>query len=63
MPNPGKNDLPITALQDFRVDPNLTDNPPDRSKFVFFDTPGVPNSFLYNDFMLKKFMCEFQKCF
>jgi hypothetical protein len=58
MPNSGKKDLAITDLEDFRLDPELTNGKADRSKYVFFDTPAIPNAMMYEDPMLKKFMCK-----
>jgi hypothetical protein len=60
-PRPGMNkDLPITALEDFRIDPQLTEGKPDKTEFLFFDTPNIPNNFLYNEKMLHMFTCEFE---
>lgn len=58
-PRPGLNeDLAITALKDFRIDPEITEGKPDKTEFLFFDTPNIPNNFLYNPKMLNFFTCE-----
>lgn len=56
-------DLAITALDDFRIDPKLTEGKPDKTEFLVFDTPNIPNNFLYNPKMLDKFTCEVEMFF
>lgn len=55
---PRKKDVPITHLIDFRVDEKITMGEADETKYVFFDTPAIPNSALYTDPMLRRFMCK-----
>jgi hypothetical protein len=52
-------DLPITALEDYRIDPELTEGKPDKTEFLFLDTPNIPNNLLYNPSMLDLFTCKF----
>lgn len=51
--------LPITELEDFRNDPELTEGKPDKSDFIFFDTPTVLNENIYQDLLMKHYSCEF----
>jgi hypothetical protein len=60
-PNPNKQDLPIIGLHDYRYDPRLIDGDADRTEFIFFDTPGIPNNFLYNERRLNDFECELKQ--
>lgn len=46
--------LPITALEDYRHDPELTDSPPDQTNFIFFDTPEAPMS----QTLMTKYLCN-----
>lgn len=55
------NFLPITSLQDYRHDPELTDRPADKTSYIVFDTPEVANSEIYNKVFLRRFTCEFWK--
>lgn len=55
---PRKTDVPITHLIDFRVDDEITKGEADQTNYVFFDTPAVPNSEVYNDKMLRRYMCK-----
>lgn len=57
-PLPGKKDLAITHLKDYRQDDELINGVADKTEYVFFDTPGIPNHFLYNDPMLRRYMCK-----
>ena len=53
-----KGHVPITSLQDFRLDPLLTMRPADEIRYLFFDTPMVPNSDAYSYENLRKFLCK-----
>ncbi|CRL07208.1 CLUMA_CG020191, isoform A [Clunio marinus] len=55
-PLPGKKYMPITHLDDYRLDDKISEGAADKTNFIFFDTPGIPNSFLYTNPMLKKYM-------
>jgi hypothetical protein len=54
----GKKNLPITALDDFRHDGQVIYGKPDQTKFLFFDTPTIPNKDIYNTRILNHFMCK-----
>lgn len=51
-------DFPITYLEGFRHDTEMTERPADKTNFIIFDTPGIPNSFMYNDAILTRYMCK-----
>lgn len=57
-PLPNKQHMSITHLEDFRHDPRITEGPADKTSYIFFDTPSIPNSDLYYGPLLKRFMCK-----
>lgn len=57
-PHPGLEGYAITYLKDFRHNSVLTNGPADQKKFLFFDTPGIPNNFVYNEDVIGHYMCK-----
>lgn len=55
---PIKKHMSITQLEDFRYDPKITEGPADKTSYIFFDTPSIPNSDLYHSTLMKRFMCK-----
>jgi hypothetical protein len=58
-----KKKLAITELEDFRLDPELTDGKPDKTDFIFFDTPTVKNEDIYKDPIMKDYSCKLSNQF
>lgn len=50
--------MPITDLKDFRHDRNLTKGKADQTEYIFFDTPGIPNGFVYSKHTINNYMCK-----
>jgi FtsP/CotA-like multicopper oxidase with cupredoxin domain len=57
-PHPGQEGYAITYLKDFRHDKNLTSGPAEQTKWLFFDTPGIPNDFVYNENVIGHYICK-----
>lgn len=53
-----KKNLGITELEDFRIDPEITEGKPDKTSFIYFDTPTVLNEDIYTDLIMKHYSCE-----
>lgn len=54
-----ENDLAITHLEDIHCDAGLIEKSADKTNYIFFETPFVPNEIMYQDFLMNRFACKF----